>query len=277
MVAFHLFGWPIYRYGIGYAITFIVGYWRLGWVASTQVMTKYTHLKRFLEQHRDDLFLAIVLWVIVGWRVGEIFLYAPSYYRTHPEALAAVRQWGMSFVGGIIGVIIALILVMWRYKLSRRDMRVLWDIVVCIVPLGSLLWRISNMLNQELYGLPIDRLPVRRAEVLTKLHLTYVYTQIDEQLRVNTNIIQSILEWALIRIVLLVLFQKYRRKGRWAEGKLGAVFLMLYGIMRFGAEFFKDLPVNEQLGVISISQVLSIILIGVGGYVFRTFGKNERH
>jgi len=133
------------------------------------------------------------------------------------------------------------------------------------------------MLNQELYGLPIDRLPVRRAEVLTKLHLTYVYTQVDEQLRVNTNIIQSILEGAIIRIVLLVLFQKYRRKGRWAAGKLGAVFLILYGIMRFGAEFFKDLPINEQLGVVSISQILSIVLIVVGGYLFWMFGKNEKN
>lgn len=276
MIAFHILWWPVYRYGIFYGITFVVGYRWLGWIAKLPATKRFPKTAHFLKEHRDDLFLAVILGVMLWGRIGEILLYSPWYYRENPGELLAVRQGGMSFVWGIWGVIIALLIVKRRYMLKWEDMRALGDVVVCIVPLGSLLWRIGNMLNQELYGLPLDKLPNRLATVVNNAHLTYIYDQVDQQVRVNTNLIQSILEWALIRILILILFGTYRKTGKWSAGKLGAMFLVLYACMRFVAEFFKDLPVWEKTPLVSLSQWMMIVLMIIGIYLFRRFSRKGK-
>lgn len=264
MVAFHVFWRPIYRYGIFYGITFLVWYRWLGYVAGMKAMQRFPKLETFLRNHRDDLFLAIILGVLLGGRLGEILIYMPQYYLQHPWEILAVREWGMSFVGGIAGVIIALFVTMRIYNLWWKDMRTLWDIVVCIVPLGSFLWRIGNMLNQELYWRPVSELPWSVAGILDILDLTYVYDQIDMQLRVNTNIIQSALEGLFLGAIILIAFWTYRRIWKWNPWRIGALFLMGYGIMRFIAEWLKDLPSTEQYGMFSISQRIMIALIIIG-------------
>lgn len=98
MVAFEILGWPIYRYGIFYLITFVVGYAFLWRVGRQSFLDSYPRVQWVLQQKVDDLYLMILLGVIVGGRLGHVLLYEGAYYLQHPLETFYLWQGGMSFV-----------------------------------------------------------------------------------------------------------------------------------------------------------------------------------
>lgn len=271
MIAFELFGRPIYRYGIFYLISFVLGYiflYRLprGRFFDITRQQKYPRLYRLLLDKLDDVFLVIILWVIGGGRLGHVLFYEWSYYSQHLLEIVQVNQGGMSFVWGICGVVLGLLYLVRRHKLTRDELFLFGDMVLLIVPIGSLLGRYGNYLNQELIGKEITKIPENIAHIFQSLWLSTVYDQRDTLERVNTNFIQSLGEGALLLLIWWLIFLTLYRKDirPWL---IAGVYMIGYALVRFGAEFLKDLPEYEMLWVLSKSQWLTIWLLIFGIWV----------
>ncbi len=268
MVAFEIFWWPIYWYGIFYCITFLVGYVFLTRLPNHSIFAwgkNYKRLYSLLQNSVDDLFLVCMLWVILGWRLWHVFFYERYYYQDHLVEILQFNKWWMSFVWGILWVVIWLIYITKKHLLSRKEFRLLWDVVLCIVPLWSLLWRIWNFLNQELIWRTLDSFSVWRSDTFSRRWVVYIYDQRDMLQRVNVNLIQSFLEWFLLLCIVRTIFLLKYKEWYTRVWLLSWVYLMGYWTVRFIAEYVKDLPVTEMYSILSISQWMSIVLIASWG------------
>lgn len=105
--------------------------------------------------HRDDLLLCVFAGVLLGGRLGHVIIYNFSYYIHHPQNIFAFRQGGMSFIGGLVGVTIVMLIFRKVKKGTKHDLLTLLDIIVVALPIGIALGRLGNYLNQELYGVVV--------------------------------------------------------------------------------------------------------------------------
>ena len=179
----------------------------------------------------DILFLG-VMGVVLGGRIGYCLFYKPLYYLAHPLEIFAIWQGGMSFHGGMLGVIAAMI---WFAHSRGRPWLQVADFVAPCVPTGLAAGRVGNFINGELWGrLSSPDLPwgmvFRDAGALPR-HPSQVY--------------QFLLE-GLLLFVLLWLYARKERK----QGQVAAAFLVVYGVFRFIAEFFRE-P-DAHLGILSL-------------------------
>ena len=197
----------------------------------------------------DILFLG-VLGVVIGGRLGYCLFYKPGYYVTHPLEIFAVWQGGMSFHGGMLGVIAAMV---WFARSRGKPWLQVADFVAPCVPTGLAAGRVGNFINGELWGrLSSPDLPwgmvFRNSGSLQPRHPSQVY--------------QFLLEGVLLFILLWL----YARKER-KEGQVAAAFLVGYGVFRFIAEFFRE-P-DAFLGVLALGMsmgqwlCLPMIVFGV--------------
>ncbi len=197
----------------------------------------------------DILFLGVV-GVVLGGRLGYCLFYKPAYYLAHPLEIFAVWQGGMSFHGGLIGVIAAMVWFAWSRK---RPFWQVADFVAPCVPTGLAAGRIGNFINGELPGRLSD----------PALPWGMVFRGAGDLPRHPSQIYQFLLEGLL----LFVLLWLYARKER-ATGQVAAVFLIGYGVLRFIAEFFRE-P-DEFLGLLSMGMSMGqwlcvpMILAGTG-------------
>jgi phosphatidylglycerol:prolipoprotein diacylglycerol transferase len=168
----------------------------------------------------DDLVFLAVVGVILGGRLGYVLFYKPDYYMAHPLEVFAVWQGGMSFHGGLLGVMTAMAFAAWRHKIKYLD---LMDFVAPLCPLGLAAGRLGNFINGELWGRPTD-LPwgmVFRGAGPDPRHPSQLY------------------ELGLEGIALFALLWWFSSKPR-PTGQVSAVFLMGYGAFRFLAEFGRE-------------------------------------
>ena len=181
----------------------------------------------------EDILFYGVLGVIVGGRLGYCLFYKPSFYLTHPLEIFAVWQGGMSFHGGLLGVIFALVL----YARSRhRPWLQVADFVAPCIPLGLAAGRVGNFINGELWGrfAPVD------------LPWGMVFPQSGSMLpRHPSQVYQFLMEGVLLFVVMWL----YARKQR-GEGQVAGLFLIGYGVLRFAAEYFRE-P-DDFLGLLSL-------------------------
>lgn len=197
----------------------------------------------------DILFLGVV-GVVLGGRLGYCLFYKPAYYLSHPLEIFAVWQGGMSFHGGLIGVIAAMV---WFAYSRKRPFWQVADFVAPCVPTGLAAGRIGNFINGELPGRLSD----------PGLPWGMVFRGAGDLPRHPSQIYQFLLEGLL----LFVLLWLYARKER-ATGQVAAVFLMGYGTLRFIAEFFRE-P-DDFLGLLSLGMSMGqwlcvpMILAGAG-------------
>lgn len=98
MVAFSLWGWPIYRYGIMYLLSFVLGYLFLYRISKLSILDKFPNLQNLLKNNLDDLIVAIVLGVMIGGRLGDVIFYNRAYYSQNLVDILKIRNGGMSFV-----------------------------------------------------------------------------------------------------------------------------------------------------------------------------------
>lgn len=118
MVAFSIFGFSVYRYGIFYALAFLLGYLGLARIGKQNYFSKMPKLQSLLTDHLEDLILVIALGVIIGGRLGHILIYSEGYYFANPTAILKIREGGMSFIGGIMGVVSSVYLYLKVKKLT---------------------------------------------------------------------------------------------------------------------------------------------------------------
>jgi phosphatidylglycerol---prolipoprotein diacylglyceryl transferase len=212
------------------------------------------------ERHTDDLLFYAMLGVIAGGRIGYVLFYRPEFYFATP--LEAFKLWdgGMSFHGGLIGVVLAMWWVARRSEPKLSFLRVA-DYIACMVPLGMLLGRLANFINGELWGRVTDvpwAMIFPASNTLDPRHPSQLY--------------QAGLEGLLLLIVMTYAF--WRTNARYYPGLLAGLFTAGIGIARFIAEFFRE-PDSQLVWVVertglSMGQWLSIPWIAAGLWVMWT-------
>ena len=194
----------------------------------------------------DDLLFSGVLGVVLGGRLGYVLFYKAAYYMQHPAEIFAVWQGGMSFHGGLLGVLVAV----WLFSRKKGlPWLAVTDFIAPLVPLGLGAGRIGNFINGELWGRPTD------------LAWAMVFPQVDGVPRHPSQLY----EFALEGLALFALLWFFSRRQR-PLGAVSGLFLIGYGSFRFLVEFSRE-PDNF-LGLLalgfSMGQWLSLPMIAAG-------------
>ncbi|HSS06503.1 MAG TPA: prolipoprotein diacylglyceryl transferase [Rhodanobacteraceae bacterium] len=250
----------VHWYGIMYLIGFAMAWW-LG-----QRRRAAGRLPVSADQFSDLAFYAM-LGVILGGRVGYMVFYDTSELIHHPLALFRVWEGGMSFHGGLLGVLAGALIWSRRNHLNFFDVM---DFVAPLVPIGLGLGRLGNFIGGELWGRHTDAswgmIFPRALESLGKtrddLHQMYLAGQLDNEARHPSQLYEFCLEG----VVLFAVLWLYSRKPR-PRYAVSGLFALLYGLFRFGVEFVREPDV--QLGFIAfdwltMGQILSLPLILIG-------------
>ena len=223
------------------------------------ILIAYFHLRKMLgeagapaaKRHADDLFFYGFLGVILGGRLGYVFFYKPEFIGT----LDMFKTWegGMSFHGGLIGVVLAIAFVSWRNGLSFIRVS---DYVAVNVGFGMFLGRLANFVNGELWGRPVE----------SELPWAMIFPGAGPEPRHPSQLYEAGLEGLLPIVVLLALY--YFTRARYRPGMLVGVFTALIAAGRFIVEYFREpdshlVHVVEETGL-SRGQWLTIPLIVLG-------------
>lgn len=208
----------IHWYAMAYIVALVLGWWLVRYLVnwSPVVATRV---------QVDDFLTWATLGVILGGRLGYVLFYQPYYYLTNPLKIFAVWQGGMSFHGGALGVILALILFT---RLNHLSFLGFSDRVTTVVPMGLGLGRLANFVNGELWGRPApDWLP-----------WGMIFPSGGPIARHPSQIYEFLLEGVLLFTIMLILAsrQSIREQG----GFLSGTFLLGYAIMRSIAECFRE-------------------------------------
>ena len=250
-IALHLGPFQIHWYGIMYLLGFT-----LAWFIA---LYRMKHLK--LNWDRDqlaDLIFYAAIGTILGGRIGYMLFYGLEDWLAHPLQVLKIWEGGMSFHGGLIGVVIALYLFSKRYHKSFLEVT---DFTAPLVPLGLATGRLGNFINGELWGKPTD------------VAWGMIFPQIDNLPRHPSQIYELILEGIILFLIIFFYAQKRRTKGCNT-----ALFLIFYGLFRFLIEFYREPDV--QLGylwdTLTMGQLLSLpmILIGITLYYYQRKHEN---
>ena len=241
--------WPItiYRYGIAYLFSFVSAYLIILYIVKQNILPHSTQV--FLQKNLDDLVSYSVVGVIVWGRLWHVLIYDPAYYWLHPNEIIAVRKWGMSFVGWFIWVGITTLL----FARKRFDTLTILDLILLTLPIGIIVWRYANYLNQELYGRIANWY-----EFLARYNLVTIYQIIDNQLRRNTNFLELLFEWVWGLIVVWAVYYHQKQRKPWL---ITWAFMVWYSIVRFVLENFRDNPMTEYLRWINKTQWWMVVFL----------------
>ena len=247
-VAFQIFSIEIRWYSLAYVMGI-----SLGWYLNKKIFIENTEIK----EKFDDYITYLIVGVIIGGRIGYILFYNPTYYSNNLIDVFKIWQGGMSFHGGLLGVIIASIV--YARKNNQNPFCYL-DLVSIVAPVGIFFGRIANFINSELYGIE------------TNLPWAVKFIQVDNILRHPSQLYEAIFEGAILFIILIY----FRNKGMLkAPGLISGFFLIFYSIFRFVIEFLR-VP-DEQLGYLffnlTMGQIISFIFFLIGSYL--VIKKNE--
>jgi phosphatidylglycerol---prolipoprotein diacylglyceryl transferase len=215
------------------------------------------HPQPWTRRDVEDILFLGVMGVVAGGRLGYCLFYKPAYYLANPLEMFAIWQGGMSFHGGLLGVMVAMV---WYARSRQRPFFHVMDFVAPCVPTGLAAGRIGNFINGELWGRVAD----------PSLPWGMVFRGAGDLPRHPSQLYQFLLEGVL----LFVLLWLYARKPR-ATGRVSAMFLLGYGVFRFIAEFFRE-P-DDHLGLLSLGmsmgQWLCIPMIVGGALMWWWFGQ----
>jgi phosphatidylglycerol:prolipoprotein diacylglycerol transferase len=210
----------------------------------------------------DDFLTWATLGVVLGGRLGYVLFYQPGVYLTHPGMILAVWEGGMSFHGGALGVIIA---ILWFCRRNAIPLLGFADRVAVCVPIGLGLGRVANFINGELWGRAApDWLPWAMKFPRTPDCPSFPDMCVA---RHPSQLYQALLEGLLLFLVMFALSRREAIRAR--SGFLSGTFLIGYGIARIIGEMFRepDAFLGYLAGGITMGQLLSIPMVVVGGWL----------
>ena len=220
----------------------------LGFVASYLLVRYQMKRKDFgiSKPEIENLYFYLILGLVIGARLGYVLFYDLKMYLQDPFEVIAIWHGGMSFHGGLIGVLLVGILFCWKNKKSFWRIA---DLIIVTVPIGLALGRIGNFINGELYGR------------VTRLPWAMIFPKGGPLPRHPSQLYESGLEGGLLFLTLWFL-----KERKLKDGSLLAVFLIGYGALRFFVEFFRepDVQLGFILGPFTMGQVLCSIMIVAG-------------
>lgn len=264
MIAFSIFWINIYRYWIFYLIGFCLAYCFLFFIWKKRYFHKFPKLQNLLENDLETLFIILILWVLIWWRLGHVLIYDFQYFIDNPLDAFKIWQGWMSFIWWILWVVLWVTLFVRYKKFSRKEYIILLDLLCCILPLCIAFGRLWNFLNQELYWIIFTN-PFLRTEstiwTLTSLWFLHIYDKIDSSLRINTNFLSIIFEWTLLFITWMIIFTKQIKNNKRKIWKIWVIFLLWYSIIRFLLEYLRQDSQTEFIWPFSKSQRFFLIFI----------------
>lgn len=244
---------------------FLVWYFFLKFLWKSKIFSKRKSFKKILVKDIDDLFIAIVVGVVLGWRLWEVFIYQWSYFSQNLLEIFAVWKGWMSFIGGMFWVFLFLLVFKKIKKISKSDFFLLLDCVLVLLPIAIALWRFWNYLNQEIFGIIVPEdfwwLGDYLVLFLEKIKIFTVYETIDSYLRVNTNFISILFEWFVLFSILISVFLRQTKRKTFKPGVLVWFFLFFYGLFRFFIEYIRADSQFQMVWVFTKSQIVFLLFI----------------
>ena len=241
-VAIQIFSIEIRWYSLAYIIGIL-----LGWILSKRFFISNVELK----EKFDDFLTFVILGIIIGGRLGYVILYNPNYYLDNLIDIFKIWEGGMSFHGGLIGVVLASI---YFAKKNNQNFFIYLDVISIVAPIGIFFGRIANFINSELYGTE------------TNLPWAVQFIKIDNLYRHPTQLYEALFEGLILFLILIYLRNKGLMK---ITGLMSGIFLICYSIFRFMIEFLR-VP-DEQIGYLllnlTMGQIISCIFFLIGIYL----------
>jgi phosphatidylglycerol---prolipoprotein diacylglyceryl transferase len=217
-----------------YGITYLVAFGLFLWLAALRVKQPQFAQRGWTRRDVEDLLFYGVLGVVIGGRLGYVLFYKPGYYAAHPLEIFAVWKGGMSFHGGLLGVLGAMALF---GRLRGRRFLEVTDLIAPCVPTGLASGRIGNFINGELWGRAAD----------ASVPWAMIFPQSGSNVPRHPS---QLYQFALEGILLFVLLWIYARRPR-KLGEVSGAFLIGYGMFRFIAEYFRE-P-DSFLGLLALN------------------------
>ncbi len=244
-VAIDIFSLEIRWYSLSYIFGIL-----LGWFLSKKIFLSDAEFKdRF-----DDYITYLILGIIIGGRLGYVIFYNPLYYVNNFFEIFQIWKGGMSFHGGLLGVIF---ISLWFAKKNNQNAFNYLDIVSLVSPIGIFFGRIANFINSELYG------------VETNVPWAVKFIKIDNLYRHPTQLYEAFFEGIILFLVLIHFKNKNFSNS---PGFISGIFLIFYSFFRFLIEFVR-VP-DEHLGYLflelSMGQIISFIFLLIGIYLVVT-------
>ncbi len=247
-VAISVLGMDIRWYALAYVAAFIVCFW---------LFTRMTHDKdsqlALDKKQYDDFLTAIILGVIIGGRLGYVLFYNLPYFIGHPLEILAVWHGGMSFHGGLLGLITANFLFAHRARISGWK---LLDLAAVVTPIGLFFGRIANFINMEVMGRPTDSA------------FGVVFNGFNDVPRHPSPLYEAFGEGIVLFVLMYTLYKKTKLKKY--PGALSGIFGMSYAVIRMICEVFR--APDAHIGFLTswgltMGQLLSGLLFVAGAII----------
>ena len=247
-----------------YSIAYIIGI-ILGWIYSIKIIKELARKHNFTlitPKIFDDLIIYLILGIILGGRLGYVIFYNFEYYSQDLFEILKLWKGGMSFHGGLLGVIITTIIFSKNKKISFLNFT---DIIACAVPIGLLLGRIANFINGELFG-KISILP-----------WAVVFPDGGNISRHPSQIYEAILEGIVLFI--LINFFALKKQLLLKTGYVSGLFLIFYSIARIIGENFRepDKHLGYFFNYFSMGVILSFVTFLTGCFIIYLIKNNEQN
>jgi phosphatidylglycerol:prolipoprotein diacylglycerol transferase len=245
----------IHWYGLGYVVGILFAWWYSKRLAATPRLWA-NNTSPVAPEHLDDFVVWAAIGVVAGGRIGYIMFYDLARYIANPLDILAVWQGGMSFHGGMLGVILAMVLFARNRGIPTWS---LLDVVAAGVPVGLGLVRVANFINSELWGRPTD------------VPWAFVFPNGGPEPRHPSQLYEAGLEGLILFFVLMWLTWGPKKLKR--PKFIGGAFICGYGLSRIVVEFFR-VP-DAQLGYLAggwltMGMLLSLPMVLAGIWAMAT-------
>jgi phosphatidylglycerol:prolipoprotein diacylglycerol transferase len=241
-IAFQILSLEIRWYSLAYIFGIV-----LGWVYCKKELIKEKHILNLF----DDFITYLIIGVILGGRLGYALFYNLKYYLENPFEILMLWTGGLSFHGGLIGVIVASHLFSNKYKIDKF---IFLDLVSLSSPIGIFFGRIANFINSELIGRATD------------LPWSVQFVLIDNVKRHPSQLYEAFFEG----IILFLLLRFFGKNYLQSPGKISGLFLIFYSLFRFCSEFFRspDPQIGYLILNLTLGQLISILFLIIGTIIF---------
>ena len=248
-----------------YSMAYILGI-IIGWIYAVKII-KFTAKNKYnfepvKKSQFDDLIIFLVIGIVFGGRLGYIIFYNFEYYSQNFFEILKLWKGGMSFHGGLLGVIIAIFIFS---KKTKTNFFKFSDIISCVSPIGIFLGRVANFVNGELYG-KISTLP-----------WALIFPDGGNVARHPSQIYEAILEGVFLFI--LINYFALKKQLLFKTGYISGVFLILYSILRILSESFRepDIHLGYFFNYFSLGTLLSFVTLSSGLLIILYIKKNEQN
>ena len=242
-VAFQIMSLEIRWYSLAYILGIV-----LGWILCKKKFIKHSDI----SEKFDDYITYLIIGIILGGRIGYIIFYNFSYYLDNIFDIFKIWQGGMSFHGGLLGVIASSYIFA---KKNNQNPFFYLDQVSLVAPVGIFFGRLANFINSELYG------------TVSSVPWSVIFIKVDNLSRHPSQLYEAILEGVILFLILIYFVNKdYLKK----PGLISGLFLIFYSLFRFFIEFFR-IP-DEQIGYLilnlTMGQIISLVFAFIGITIF---------